>query len=87
MLGLLELMASQGASDEDMYKMALEVNTLWFPDQYQAIKTFYLSKNVDWNTIDPKEILGVQYSSASGYQKMLSQMKPQEQEGRPGCGA
>ena len=57
MLGLLELSASQGASESEMYKMALQANVLWFPDQYQAIKTFYLSKNVDWNTIDPKEIL------------------------------
>jgi len=31
MLGLLELMASQGASEAEMNKKALEVNTLWFP--------------------------------------------------------
>jgi hypothetical protein len=34
MLGLLELMASQGASEADMYDVALQVNTLWFPGQY-----------------------------------------------------
>jgi hypothetical protein len=31
MLGLLELMASEGASEEQMNKKALEVNSLWFP--------------------------------------------------------
>ncbi len=31
MLGLLELMASQGATETEMYKMATEVNALWFP--------------------------------------------------------
>ncbi|OGI93938.1 hypothetical protein A3A03_03675 [Candidatus Nomurabacteria bacterium RIFCSPLOWO2_01_FULL_40_18] len=31
MLGLMELMASKGSSEEEMYKMALEVNNLWFP--------------------------------------------------------
>src|SRR3989344_7681198 len=36
MLGLLQLMASQGVSEQDMYKVALKVNTLWFPNQYQA---------------------------------------------------
>ena len=31
MLGLLELMASQEATEEDMYKIAEEVNAYWFP--------------------------------------------------------
>src|SRR3989338_9127874 len=31
MLGLMELMASEGASESEMYKMSGEVNTLWFP--------------------------------------------------------
>jgi|SRR3989344_799213 len=87
MLGLLELMASQGVSEAEMYKVALQVNTLWFPDTYEAIKTFFVSQNIDWNNVDPKEILGAQYSSASGYQKMLSQMAPQQQKGGASCGA
>ncbi len=87
MLGLLELMASQGASEKDMYKIALQVNTLWFLDSYKAIKTFFASKNIDWNTVDPKKILGEEYSSVSGYQKMLSQMEPQKQKGGTSCGA
>ncbi len=33
MLGLMELMASQGATEDDMYKTAQEVNALWFPGQ------------------------------------------------------
>lgn len=87
MLGLLELMASQGVSEADMYKFALKVNTLWFPDQYAAIKTLVTSQGVDWDTVDPKKILGPEYSSASGIQKVMSQIKPQEQKGGTGCGA
>ena len=87
MLGLLELMASRGMSEADMYKFTLEVNTLWFPSQYAAIKTLFVSKNIDWNTIDPKRILGTEFSSASGYQKVLSQIQPQEQKGGTSCGA
>ncbi|MBI2047969.1 MAG: hypothetical protein HYT27_02420 [Parcubacteria group bacterium] len=34
MLGLLELMASQGVSEEKMYETALQVNSYWFPDTY-----------------------------------------------------
>jgi len=87
MLGLLELMASQGASEADMYKVALQVNTLWFPDQYAAIKTLVTSQGVDWNTVDSKKILGPEYSSASGIQKVMSQIKPQEQKSGTSCGA
>ncbi|MFA6076586.1 MAG: hypothetical protein WC735_00750 [Candidatus Paceibacterota bacterium] len=87
MLGLLELMASQGVSEADMYKVALQVNTLWFPDQYAAIKTFITSQGADWNTVDPKKILGAEYSSSAGIQKVMSQIKPQQQKGGTGCGA
>lgn len=87
MLGLLELMASQGVTEVDMYKVALQVNSLWFPNQYEAIKIFVTSQGIDWNTVDPKKILGAEYSSASGYQKVLSQIKPQEQKGGGSCGA
>lgn len=87
MLGLLELMASQGVSENEMYKVALQVNALWFPNQYAGIKTFLASKNIDWNTVDPKKILGAEYSSSSGYQKILSQIQPQEQKGGTSCGA
>ncbi len=37
MLGLMELMASQGATEDDMYKKASEVNALWFPSQSQKV--------------------------------------------------
>lgn len=87
MLGLLELMASQGVSEQDMYKIALDVNALWFLDAYEAIKTFFASKNMDWNTADPKKILSAEFSSASGYQKVLSKIELQEQKGGASCGA
>lgn len=35
MLGLLELLASQGASEDEMYKAALQMNSFWFPGQFQ----------------------------------------------------
>jgi hypothetical protein len=31
MLGLMELMAAQGATEDEMYKTAEDVNALWFP--------------------------------------------------------
>ena len=86
MLGLLELMASQGATESEMYKTALQVNIFWFPDQYEVVRTFIVSQNIDWNAVDPKKILGVEYSSASGFQNVLSQAQPQEKKNGTSCG-
>jgi len=36
MLGLLELMASQGTSEDEMYQTARQMNSFWFPDQPQG---------------------------------------------------
>jgi len=36
MLGLLELMASQGTNEQEMYKIAEEVNGYWFPKVEKA---------------------------------------------------
>lgn len=87
MLGLLELMASQNISENDMYKTALQVNTLWFPDTYLTIAKYLKEKkNINWANADPKEILGRNYSSASGYQKILSQITPPAMKLGAGCG-
>lgn len=76
MLGLLELMASQNATADEIYRAALQVNSFWFPDAYLTIAQYLETKGVSWNEISPKEILGSNYSSASGYYKILSQIKP-----------
>ena len=87
MLGLLELMASQGVSKSDMYKIALTVNSYWFPDTYLTIAKYLKEKkNTNWVDADPKEILGYNYSSASGYQNILSQIAPPETQSGGGCG-
>lgn len=86
MLGLLELMASQGISERDMYKAALQANAYWFPDAYAAIAQYLASKGTDWSEADPKDILGASYSSASGYRQILSQVAaPAKKPGRT-CG-
>jgi len=86
MLGLLELMASQGVSEPDMWKTALAVNSYWFPDTYLTIATYMKNKGVDWQNVNPQEMLGINYSSAQGYAQISSQvLKPQEQRGGGGC--
>ena len=81
MLGLLELMASQGANEEEMYKAALSANSYWFPDAYLNIAAYMKKKGVSWENVSPKEILGADYSSGSGYAEILSKV-----ENRPSGG-
>ncbi|OHB22851.1 MAG: hypothetical protein A2939_03525 [Parcubacteria group bacterium RIFCSPLOWO2_01_FULL_48_18] len=86
MLGLLELMASQGISEKEMYKVALQVNSFWFPDTYIAIAQYLESKGTDWTEANPKELLGYDFSSAAGYRQILSQVNPPERKSSGGCG-
>ncbi len=85
MLGLLELMASQGVSEQDMWKTALIVNSYWFPDTYLTIATYMKGKGIDWKDVNPQEMLGINYSSAQGYKNIASQVVlPKQQQN--GCG-
>lgn len=86
MLGLLELMASQGVSEDEMYKTALAVNSYWFPDTYVTIAKYLKSQGKDWGTISPKEILGFDYSSGAGFQKIRSKVENSRIGGGGSCG-
>lgn len=88
MLGLLELMASQGVGEQDMYTTALAVNSYWFPETYLTIATYMQQKGIAWKDVSPKEMLSALYSSASGYQDITSKVNnlPQVQSGG-GCSA
>ena len=89
MLGLLELMAANGVSEQEMYQTALQVNAFWFPQTYIDLATYFKEQGKDWNQVDPKEVLGSQYSSAQGYQQTRQNIKslPKSQSGGGGCGA
>ena len=86
MLGLLELAATQGVSEEAMYKMALQVNAFWFPDAYLSIAKYAAQQGVAWTAANPKELLGASFSSGSGYKQILSQVTPVQSSGGGGCG-
>lgn len=86
MLGLLELMASQGVEEQEMYQFALKVNSYWFPSTYLTIAKYFAEKGIDWNGVDPKAVLGADFSSAQGYRQILQQVQPVQQQGGSGCG-
>ena len=88
MLGLLELMASQGASELEMYKAALQVNAYWFPDTYLTLAKYFTARGVGWSEVDAKTVLGSAYSSAAGFKEILKEVEPvRAGSGGGGCGA
>lgn len=86
MLGLLELLASQGVSEDDMYRYALAVNSFWFPETYLTIARYLDSQGLAWADAAPKEILGYDFSSSAGYQNIAAQVEPVQSQGGGGCG-
>lgn len=87
MLGLLEYLASTGATEDQMWNAAVAANMGWFPDQYETIAQYLELKNIDPKSITPQVLLGVDYSSGSGFARIASQV-PQtgQQRGGAGCG-
>ncbi len=85
MLGLLELLAAQGVTEDDMYKVALQVNSYWFSDTYLTLAKYFQTKGIGWDKVNPQEVLGRDYSSASGYQRILQQVTPVNNRGAS-CG-
>lgn len=85
MLGLLELMASQGADEQDMWDAALAVNSYWFPDTYMTIAMYMQNRDIGWEDVNPQEVLAADYSSASGFRQIASQVDPIEKSGGGGC--
>jgi hypothetical protein len=71
MLGLLELMASQGASVGAMFEAAKYVNAYWFPQQNLELALLYKTlNNVAFRQADARALVGPNYSSGSGFQSV-----------------
>lgn len=87
MLGLLELMASQGATEDELYKAAFTVNSYWFPDHYQMLATYIEPKGLDWNDVNPKEMVGKNFASSSAAAQLKAAINPEEHKGGSSCGA
>lgn len=68
MLGLLELMASQGASTDEMLTAAKHVNTYWFPQQMLEVALYFrASSGTAYDDIEPRVAIGIDHFSSSGY--------------------
>ncbi len=84
MLGLLEYLASQGATEVEMWEAAMNANLSWFPDHYQTIAQYLKIKGVD-EKLSPQILVGKEYSSGSGYQRALAVVQPTTTDGGGSC--
>lgn len=93
LLGLLQLGASQGLTEDELYKEALAFNSFWFPQNYiQTALYFKVIKKTDWENVNPKEVMGYDYSAVSNWAKnvqaeiaKIPNLLPQTR-GSAGCG-
>jgi hypothetical protein len=69
MLGLLELMASQGATVDEMFTAAKQINAFWFPRQTLEIAMYFKSnEDLDFDEVDARQFVGGNFSSSTGFQ-------------------
>lgn len=84
MLGLLELLAAQDASETQMAEAAKAVNAFWFPQQMLEIATLLReTEGLAYADADPLRITGVNYSSATGFQGIHRWLVENNRLGQP----
>lgn len=68
MLGLLELGASQGKGEEDLYVSALTANIYWFPETYLKMGLYFEEiEGKSLKDIPSQRLLSREFSSAYGF--------------------
>lgn len=92
MLGLLELMASQNATLDEMLEAAKYVNAFWYPQQTLEQAVYVLkTEGKAYQDVEAKLIVGQQYSSLSGFKQIHTILEqngwlPQAPSGGGSCG-
>ncbi|MGB3717755.1 MAG: hypothetical protein WA996_25310 [Candidatus Promineifilaceae bacterium] len=80
MLGLLELMAGQGASEGEMFEAAKNVSSFWFPQQALETAVFFQSAmGLDPDEVDGRMAVGPEVFSGSGFRTVHEWLASNEQ--------
>ncbi|KKS77720.1 MAG: hypothetical protein UV74_C0013G0094 [Candidatus Woesebacteria bacterium GW2011_GWB1_43_14] len=71
LLGVLQLMAGNDATESQMYEVGKYFNAFWFPGNYYDIALYFSNKEgKSFKDIDAQILLSKDYSSASGWQRV-----------------
>ena len=75
-LGLIQLMASEGFSEKEIYDAFVKFNTFWFPANYiKDALYFKVTENKSWDQVDKQLVAGPQFSSSSGAQQVAAALQ------------
>ncbi len=85
-LALTELMASQGASADEIFQALKEVSPFWFPTQYHHLALYFELRDQEWKDVDPRMVMGNEYSSGDGWKQVNAQLQQQGALGTGGVG-
>lgn len=66
-LGLIELLASQGANQSQIFTAVKYFNQYQFPQQYAEIAAYFDSQGKNYSQVNSSEVMGYSFSSYSGY--------------------
>lgn len=94
LLGILQLGAAQGLSDDELYREALAFNSFWFPAYYVRTALFFkVAMATEWPDVDPRVALGFDYSAGGPWMQNVAtyldahpDLVPPEPGGGAGCG-
>ncbi len=87
MLGLLELMAAQDASENALLEAAKMVNRFWFPEQTSHLALYYQAQGAEsFDVIPAREAVSKERFSASGYGEVHTWLVANGRIGAPGQG-
>jgi hypothetical protein len=71
MLGLLELMAAQGASDDEMFRAAKYINAYWYPQQTLEVATFFaVTEDTGFFDANARKTVSRELFSGSGFRAL-----------------
>jgi hypothetical protein len=70
LFAVLQLGAAQGLTEDQLYREALAFNSFWFPDYYIRTSLYFkVVRKTDWNHVDPKVIMGRDFSAGGPWQQ------------------
>jgi hypothetical protein len=91
-LALAELAAAQGASADEIFAALRGFNSFWYPNQYYLLAIYFERQGQAWEDVNPRLVLGAEYSSGSGWKRVAAAVQSQGLPGQlpgqaGGCGA
>jgi len=91
-LGLIELMASQGANQSQMFSAIRYFYQFQFSQQYGEIAAYFDSQGINYSQVNSSVVMGFNFSSASGFANVNQYLQKngilqQPSGGGAACGA